>query len=95
MVNIPAWKNFNSMVFPKMPFRMLWNHRISWALAQNPVVSGRVMKAKSRRPEQDVLLRRRLTDMIDMRYGGQKELLELEVSGNFDVRYKTTFGFLR
>jgi len=37
-------------------------------LAQNPAISDRVMKPKSRGPEQGDLLRPRLTDMIDMRH---------------------------
>lgn len=36
-------------------------------MAQNPAILDRVMKPKSRGPEQDNPLRPRLTDMIDMR----------------------------
>ena len=37
-------------------------------MTQNPAISDGSVKPKSRGPEQDDLLRPRLTDMIDMRH---------------------------
>ena len=44
-------------------------NRTTWQVYfQNPAISDRAMKPKSRDPEQDDVLRPRLTDMIDMRH---------------------------
>lgn len=55
------------ILFYEVCFLVSRNCRIWDVLAQNLAISDRAVKPKSRVPEQDDLLRPRLTDMIDMR----------------------------
>ena len=58
-------------------------------MAQNPAISDRVMKPKSLGPEQDDLLRPRLTDMIDMRH----ELVKLSALIDWEFFERAWAGF--